>query len=156
MDHIEWLVQVGFYIQACWLAEERVRTPGADLDETETWALWDKFKESELIQQRADAAKALENYRKQKQLQSLRENTADWIGTFRGIRWTTFSFLRGLASTDTLLGRGMKWHGLALWRGVVSAFGLLFAGWLLSRFWPLAARVFSDGAIAISQALSGT
>jgi hypothetical protein len=62
VDSIEWLIQVGRYVQDRWIAEEASREEGEPFDEAAVMHIWDRLTEKQLRDLRADAGTALKRY----------------------------------------------------------------------------------------------
>jgi hypothetical protein len=65
-EEVEWLVELGRYVQHCWLAEERGRAPGQPLDEDGNKHLWDECSERDLVNLRSEGLVTLEGYRRKR------------------------------------------------------------------------------------------
>lgn len=120
-EEAEWLVQVGRYVQHCWLAEEAARKD-ADFDEMAHWDEWDKCDEAKLRGLRSDALLALRNYTEAQHRQ----------------RWESL----GKAIWQRIRpNRWLSWHIGELYRGFLGGLGIVAFGLMIALLWPQVVRI---------------
>lgn len=120
-SEVEWLVQVGAFVQHCWLAEENARRQSTDpdkLDELELWHLWDGCSTGQLETLQFEALSKLEEYRKGRTVEAL---GAYLTRKFQPVGWLAFA---------------IGWLALQLWKGFVSGIGLILLGLLIATVAP--------------------
>jgi hypothetical protein len=106
------LVEVGLFVQSCWLREENARVPGEPLDEDALWEYWDKCSEKELRDLRTQARLLVQN-----KLQERR--TRAFVETFR----------KNIQPARDLIRFG-SWFAKEVLRGFVGALGIVLMGLL--------------------------
>ncbi len=94
MDEVEWLVQVGRYVQHCWLAEEANRGDG-DFNEMSHWDVWDHCDEAKYRDLRTEAVSHLHAYSKARQWRSLAGHIVGGLRKHAGIWWHVQELYRG-------------------------------------------------------------
>jgi hypothetical protein len=119
-DEAEWLVQVGRFVQHCWLAEEAARNGGA-FDEMKLWDEWDKCDEAKLRALRSEALVILRDYTRKQHRQ----------------RWAA---LFDAAKERMRPSRWVGWHLSELYRGFLGGVGIVTFGLLIAIGWPQVVR----------------
>ena len=119
-DYAVWLSEVGRYVHHCWLAEERLRTPGVALDEDATKHLWDDCSQRELIALRTDAGAQLKVHRRTKLIRT--------IGAVL------------LSATRRGPGAIAVWILRTMVEGFVAGIGLILLGLLLAWLAPMVVK----------------
>lgn len=113
-DEAVWLVEVGKFVQHCWLAEEheRHKSGTSELDEIKLWHCWDQCSQGQLEDIRTKAALALDEHARKVAVQSLLRTTASRI---KPIGW---------------LVQSLSWVSKEVVRGFVGGVGLILLGLL--------------------------
>ena len=112
-EYVEWLIEVGRYVEKCWLAEEQVRKPGADLDEDATKELWDRCTEGELRTLRTEGLVELEVYRQRKIATDITEGITNLSWGWRAGGWFVRTMVEGFVAGIGLIVLGLLFVWLA-------------------------------------------